>query len=301
MNLLRAMSVFASVVEAGSMTRAAKNLEVSTAVVSTWIAQLERFLGVRLLNRSTRRLRLTQEGAEYYRRCQNILQEVEEANDSVSSSTQKPQGNLRITAPLAFGRTHVAPVIARYRDRYPNLTIDLFLTDSIIDFAEAGFDLAIRSALLENSTLIARKLAELSRVVCASPEYLEEHGVPKIPSDLGSHNCLILSSESAADTIWRFQGKNGTESICASGNLRANNTEVLTQWAIAGFGVTLKSTWDVAAELEKGELVAILSDYVVQGYAIYAVYPDRLHLPARVRTFIEFAQEHFSSESPEIA
>ena len=295
MNLLRGMTIFVEVVEAGTMTGAAQTLGVSATVVSSWIAQLEDTLGVRLLQRTTRRTQITQEGQEYYLRCKRILADIEEAGEAVTVGRSTPRGVLRISAPVALGRRQVAPLIPAYKQRYPEVQIELILSDRIVDLEEESFDMAVRSWRPDDSTLIARRLGPLHRVVCAAPSYLERHGTPQTLAELAGHRCLILDAGGRSDDIWHFEGEKGSESVKVCGDLSSNNTEVIAEWALAGMGLAMKSTWDVEEEIHDGRLVAVLNDYMIQGHALYVLYQDRRYLPERIRTFIDFMAGRFKS------
>lgn len=285
------MTVFVEVVDAGTMVGAAKALGVSATVVSSWISQLESKLGVRLLIRTTRRTQITQEGREYYYRCKQILTDIAEADEAVTVGRSTPRGTLRISAPVALGRKTIASLVPAYKQQFPEVQVELILSDRIVDLEEEGFDLVIRSWEPTDSSLIARKIGPLRRVICAAPSYLERYGTPRSPEDLKSHECLVLVAAGRSDDIWHFKGGNGEESIEISGDLASNNTEVIAVWAISGMGLAMKSTWDIEDELRMGDLVTILDDYMIQDHAIYALYQDRQYLPARVRSFIDFLLE----------
>jgi len=292
------MTIFVEVVEAGTMTGAAKTLSVSATVVSSWIAQLEETLGVRLLNRTTRRTQITQEGREYYYRSKQILSEIEEAGEAVTRGTSTPRGVLRISAPVALGRREVAPLVPAYKQQFTEVQIELVLSDRIVDLEEEGFDLAVRSWRPRDSTLIARRLGPLHRVVCAASSYLERFGTPRTPAELAGHRCLILDAGGRSEDIWSFEGEMGLENVKVSGDLSSNSSEVIEGWALAGMGLVMKSTWDVEEEIRDGHLVVVLSDYMIQDHGLYVLYPDRKYLPARVRTFIDFMAEQLGVKHP---
>lgn len=288
------MTVFSRVVASGSLSAAARELGLSPALVSRRLAGLEARLGVRLINRTTRSLHLTDEGAQYYEACSRILGEIAEADAGVSAGRVEPQGVLRVASPSAFGHLQVAPLIPRFAARYPKVQLALSLSDRSISLIEEGFDVAIRIAELEDSSLTARKLAPNRRVVCASPAYLRRHGTPRTPADLAQHNCLPTDFTMS----WEYKDPEGrTGTVNVTGRYACDNWEVLREWALAGLGVALKSTWDVRRELEEGSLVALLPGYTFDGdVAIYAVYPHRRYLPAKTRVFIEFLAESFGPE-----
>jgi len=289
------MSVFSRVVAAGSLSAAARDLGVSTAGVSRKLAALEARLGVRLLNRTTRRISLTDEGASYHEACNRILAEVEEADAAASARLVEPEGALKVALPASFGHLHIAPLVPHFAARYPKVRLALSLSDRTVNVIEEGFDLAIRIGELEDSSLAARKLAPNRRVVCASPAYLARHGVPRRPEDLRNHNCMITQDFQMA---WEYRdpvGKRG--SVRVSGKYACDNWEVLREWALAGLGIALKSTWDVRRQLEEGSLVPLLPGYdFATEVAIYAVYPHRRYLPAKTRVLIDFLADSFGPE-----
>lgn len=293
---LQEMAVFARVVGAGSLSAAARELSVSTAVVSRRLASLESRLGVRLINRTTRSLHLTDEGASYLEACNRVLADIEEADTAVAAGRGEPKGTLRVALPASFGNQHVAPLIPGFAARYPKVQLALSLSDRYVNVIEEGFDLAVRIAELEDSSLAARKLAPNRRVVCASPEYLRRHGTPLTPSDLTQHNCLTTAAE--LTMTWDYRHPDGVPgSVRVAGRYACDNWEVLRDWALAGLGVALKSTWDVRRHLEDGSLVPLLTGYnFASDVAIWAVYPHRRHLPAKVRVFIDFLAESFGPE-----
>jgi len=291
---LQEITVFARIVGTGSLSAAARDLGMSPALVSRRLAALEGRLGVRLINRTTRSLHLTDEGAAYYETCTRLLAEIEEADAAVSAGRADPRGILRVALPASFGNQHVAPLVPRFAARYPDVQIALSLSDRNVNVVEEGFDLAVRIADLADSSLAARKLAPNRRVVCASPAYLRRHGAPRTPQDLAKHNCL--ATDFAMNWDYRApDGKSG--SVRIAGRYACDNWEVLREWALAGLGIALKSTWDVRRHLEDGSLVSLLPGYTfASDVAIYAVYPHRRHLPAKTRAFIEFLAESFGPE-----
>ena len=293
---LQEMAVFARVVGAGSLSAAARELGLSPALVSRRLAALEARLGVRLINRTTRSLRLTEDGARYYEACTRVLAEIEEADAMVGAGRVEPRGALRVALPASFGHLHVAPLIPQFAARYPEVQLALSLSDRNVNVIEEGFDVAVRIAHLEDSSLSARRLAPNRRVVCASPAYLQRHGTPATPHDLVRHNCLTTTNELAM--TWDYKGPDGKPgSVRVSGDYACDNWEVLREWAIAGLGVALKSTWDVHRDLEDGTLVPVCPGYTFHSdVAIYAVYPHRRFLPAKTRVFIEFLADGFGPE-----
>lgn len=289
------MAVFARVVGAGSLSAAARELGLSPALVSRKLAALEARLGVRLVNRTTRSLHLTDEGASYYEACARLLTEIDEADAAVAVGRVEPQGVLRVALPASFGHLHVAPRIPEFAARYPKVRLALSLSDRSVNVIEEGFDIAVRIADLEDSSLTARRLAPNRRVVCASPQYLALHGTPQLPEDLAHHNCLTTNDFAMT---WEYKdprGKPGAARV--AGRYACDNWEVLREWALAGLGIALKSTWDVYRHLQDGSLVALFPGYSFHSdVAIYAVYPHRRHLPAKTRVFIEFLAACFGPE-----
>src|SRR3989441_991579 len=287
MQKLHEMAVFSRVVATGSLSSAARELGLSPALVSRRIAALEARLGVRPLHRTPRSLRLTDEGASYFDTCSRVLAEIAEADAAVGAGRVEPQGALKVAIPASFGNRHIAPLIPAFAARHPKVQLALSLSDRNVNVIEEGFDLAVRIAELEDSSLAARKLAPNRRVVCASPAYLALHGAPRLPEDLARHNCLTTSDFAMN---WEYKDPRGKRgSVRVAGRYACDNWSVLREWALAGLGVALKSTWDVYRNLRDGSLVALFPGYSFHSdVAIYAVYPHRRHLPAKTKVFIEF-------------
>ncbi len=292
---IQEMAVFARVVGAGSLSAAARELGLSPALVSRRLAALETRLGVRLINRTTRSLHLTDDGATYYEACARVLADIEEADATVSAGRVEPRGALRVALPASFGLQHIAPLVPRFAERYPQIQLALSLSDRTVNLIEEGFDLAVRIAHLEDSSLTARKLAPNRRVVCASPAYLKRHGAPQTPQELTQHNCLTTTDFAMN---WDYKGPDGKPgSVRVTGRYACDSWEVLREWARAGLGIALKSTWDVHRLLSDGSLVEVCPGYTFHSdVAIYAVYPSRRFLPAKTRVFIEFLAESFGPD-----
>jgi len=292
---LEEMTVFTRTVAAASLSAAARELGVSTAAVSRKLAALEARLGVRLLNRTTRRIALTDEGARYHEACVRILGEIEEAEAEAAARRVEPQGILKVALPASFGHKHIAPLIPDFAQRFPGVQLALSLSDRTVNVIDEGFDLAVRIAELQDSSLAARKLAPNRRVVCASPAYLARHGIPQLPADLASHNCLTITE---FPMTWDYKDPDGNPgSTRVSGRYACDNWEVLRDWAVAGLGIALKSTWDVQGHLEDGSLVPLFPGFTFgSDVGIYAVYPHRRYLPAKTRVFIDFLAESFGPE-----
>lgn len=292
MDTLASMQVFAMVVEAGSFAAAAERLELSRALVSKHMAHLEKHLGTRLLNRTTRRLSLTESGSTYFERCQQILKDIEEAELAATQLTSVPRGTLRVTIPLVFGVLHIAPLLADYLSIHPDAKLDFTLDDRNIDLVNEGYDLAIRIGNLAETGLIARKFAKDSVVVCGSPAYFRHHGVPRVPEDLAEHSCLGYSYDDSGNE-WRFSGPDGDHVVQVKGHLRANNGDLLRVAALGGAGIVLQPRFLVGADLRAGRLQSVLTEYKSRELGIYAVYPSRKYLSAKVRSFIDFLAERF--------
>lgn len=293
MDRLNAMSTFVQVVDGGSFSSAAERLGLSRAQVSKSVMQLEAQLGTRLLNRTTRSIGLTDSGRVYYQRCREILEQVAEAEECARDDTAEPRGVLTVGAPTTFGRLHLQPLIPQFLARHPDVQLSLSLADRFLDVVGEGFDLAVRIAELEDSSLIARRLAPCRRVLCASPDYLARRGRPQVPQDLAIHACLVYSNELRADT-WTLHGAAGIERIRVNGPVCADSGDVLCAAAEAGLGVTLLPTFIVGDGLRAGRLVQVLEEFCPPDLAINAVYPSRRFLAARVRSFVDFLAEAFA-------
>jgi DNA-binding transcriptional LysR family regulator len=285
------LEIFARVARTGNMSAAGREMGLSPAVVSKRISQLEDRIGARLFQRTTRHLTLTETGAGYFKRVVDILSLCEEAEDFVSRRNTKPRGALKVTMPTTFARLHIAPYIGAFLERYPDIELDAQLTDTFVDIIREGFDLAIRIGELEDSSLVARKLAPDARVICASPAYLDRHGAPTSLADLDGHNCL----SAGAQDVWRLEGPEGQSLVRTNGNIRSDSGEFIREALRAGLGLGLRSTWDVGAELKSGELQIVLPQYRgSSSVAIYAVYPCREFMPAKVNVLIEFLADLYS-------
>jgi DNA-binding transcriptional LysR family regulator len=287
------LEIFARVARTGNMSAAGREMGLSPAVISKRISQLEDRLGARLFQRTTRHLTLTETGAGYFKRVVDILSLCEEAEDFVSRRNTKPRGALKVTMPTTFARLHIAPYLGDFLARYPDIELDVRLTDNYIDIIRDGFDLAIRIGELEDSSLVARKIAPDRRFICAAPAYLEKHGAPTSLAELELHNCL----SAGAQDVWRLDGPEGQMHIRTKGNIRCNSGELIREALIGGLGIGLRSTWDIGPELKRGALRVVLPQYRgSSNVAIYAVYPCREFMPAKVNVLIEFLAELYGSE-----
>ncbi|HKU85726.1 MAG TPA: LysR family transcriptional regulator [Casimicrobiaceae bacterium] len=295
MKNLAGMAIFARVVEERSFSAAARRLGLSKSMVSKEVTKLEHSLGVRLLNRTTRKLSLTEIGATFYEPCARILQEAQEAELMVGRLHAEPRGVLRLTAPVAFGTLHVAPALPEFLAQYPDVRIDLTIGDRQLDLVDEGLDLAIRIARVLPDNLVARKLAPINRVVCAAPAYFERHGMPRRPHDLARHNCLVYTHANP-DSQWRFRSGTEEDVVPVQGNLTLNDDEALWQATLGGLGIALLPTFIVGNDLQSGRLQAVLTEHVPTERNLHALYLPNRHLSAKVRVFIDFLVARFSPE-----
>ncbi|MEM6381252.1 MAG: LysR family transcriptional regulator [Pseudomonadota bacterium] len=280
------LEIFSRVVSAGSMSAAARDMSLSPAVVSKRLRRLEDRLGTRLLQRTTRQIALTEAGKGFYERVVAILASVEEAESFVTRRSAMASGVLKISAPTSFGRIHVAPHLAAFTEANPELTLHLELSDDFVDLVSDGFDVALRIAELNDSTLVARKLAPIHRVLCATPDYIKRNGLPETIEALSDHALLTTRQQDS----WRMEEANGDAlSIKPSSAVITNSNEVIREAVLAGMGIALRSTWDVGPELASGELQIVLPQYrAARGVGLFSVYPTRRFLPAKVRVFIDY-------------
>jgi DNA-binding transcriptional LysR family regulator len=303
MDQFAAMRAFVKVVEAGGFSEAARQLELAVSSVTRQVNSLEEMLNTQLLNRSTRSVTLTPQGRKYYEKVVHILQDVEEANLCVAEREDVPRGLLKVSMPVAFGRLHVAPIVSDFLAQYPQVKLDIRLSDGLSNLVEEELDIVIRIGNLERSgaNWIVRKLASNTRLVCGSPEYFQQHGFPKHPDDLAHHNCLLFAYSTGYD-IWRFKRDTEVCEIKVSGSLVANNAEVIRQVCLDGAGLILMPTWLIGGDIRVGRLQAVLTDFQVHPQAdmdmgIYALYmPNRRH-SLRVKTFIEFLMKRLGNPS----
>jgi DNA-binding transcriptional LysR family regulator len=296
---LASMSAFVTVVETGSFVRAAERLAASTSTLSRLIAELEQHLGARLLNRTTRKLSLTEGGQAFYERAVQVLADLEEAELTATSSTAAPRGTLRLTCSHAMGVQRVGPAIASFAARYPEVRFDVSVSDRIVDLVEEGFDLAIRIGQIGSDQLVARRLGTMRLLICASPTYLKAHGVPRTPADLAAHSALTYAY-SATPRIWRLLDRAGTQhEVRIAGPLNSNSGDLTIAAAIAGLGLVYEPDFMVKPALDDGLLVRILPDYEGMSGDIWAVYPSRRHLSAKVRLFIDHFSVILASSSEE--
>lgn len=278
------LDIFARVVAARGMSAAGRETGLSPAVVSKRIRRLEERLGVRLLQRTTRQLALTEAGQGFYERIVGVLAAIEEAEAWAAQGAAQARGLLKVSAPTSFGRLHIAPHMQRFLEANPGVSVDLTLNDGFVDIVGEGFDLAIRIADLTDSSLIAKRLAPAHRVLCASPEYVARAGAPETLADLQNHALLIHNG-----TEWRLEGPDGQRSVRVASRLRTNSSEVVREAVLAGAGVALRSTWDVGPELKSGALVRVLPAWgSSRRVGVHAVYPSRRHVEQKLRVFVDF-------------
>jgi DNA-binding transcriptional LysR family regulator len=287
MDRFKQLETFAAVALRGSLSAAAQAEGVAPAIIGRRIDALEARLGVKLLVRTTRRITLTFEGSAFLEDCQRILNDFANAEASVSLGGVKASGHVRITAPAGFGRRHVAPLIAPFVADNKDVSVSLELTDRLADIVNEGFDLAIRIGQLDDSSLVGVTLAQNQRVVVASPAYLAARGVPATPDDLAHHNCLGFGNYGNQARGWLLQVDGKPVAVRVSGNLECNDGAVLHDWALAGHGLAWRSMWEVADDLKAGRLRTVLDAFAAPGNAIHAVFPQRRHLPLRVRMFVD--------------
>ncbi|MES2245325.1 MAG: LysR family transcriptional regulator [Pseudomonadota bacterium] len=313
MSKLKQMESFVSVATRGSLTAAANAEGVAPAIMGRRLDALEERLGVKLLVRTTRRISLTHEGSAFLEDCQRLLIDVANAEASVSAGGVKASGHLRITAPAGFGRRHVAPLVPLFRQSHADVTISLNLSDRVVDLAGEGFDCAVRVGDLPDSSLVSVRMADNRRLCVATPGYLQRHGMPQHPTELAKFDCLTLSSDASQTRGWAFRvprnapgrqqegvltdapgdGDYEVIHLKPGGPLDCSDGQVLHDWCMAGYGIAWRSTWEVEAEIAAGKLVAVLQDFDAPPNGIYAVFPQRKHLPLRVRLWIDFLKHNY--------
>ncbi|AYM95030.1 LysR family transcriptional regulator [Acidovorax sp. 1608163] len=298
MDKLKAFESFVSVATRGSLTAAAKAEGVAPAIMGRRLDALEAHLGVKLLVRTTRRISLTHEGSAFLEDCQRMLSDVANAEASVSAGGVKATGQLRITAPAGFGRRHVAPLVPRFRELHPDVTISLNLSDRVVDMAGEGYDCAVRVGDLPDSSLVSVRIADNRRLCVATPAYLQRHGTPRHPSELVQFDCLTLSSEASQVRGWAFripaEGGHEVLHLKPGGPLDCSDGQVLHDWCLSGYGIAWRSTWEVESEIAAGRLVEVLGEFAAPPNGIYVVFPQRKHLPLRVRLWIDYLKQQYA-------
>jgi DNA-binding transcriptional LysR family regulator len=292
----QAIAAFAKVVESGSFARAADRIGVSVSAISRQVADLEAHLGARLLNRTTRRLSLTESGSVYYERCVQLLADLEEAEEAVSSTAVAPRGTLRLTASISFGSGYLASAIAEFRERHPQLRFDVELSDRAVDLVDEGLDLAVRIGEIGSQALIGRRVGVSQLVCCASPSYVERSEPLRTPADLAAHACLTYEYSTIGNQ-WHFADAAGAaHEVRVSGPAHANNGAMLAALAVAGVGIILEPDFIVAADVRAGRLVRLLPEYAAPSIGIHVAYPSRRHLSAKVRAFVDFLAARFAQD-----
>ena len=298
MDRFQALLAFAKVVETGSFARAADRLDLSVSAVSRQVADLEAHLGARLLNRTTRRLSLTESGQAFYERCVQLLADLDEAEESVTASAAVPRGTLRLTASISFGVGYLAPAVAEFGARNPQLRFDIELSDRAVDLVDEGIDLAIRIGDIGSQAVIGRRIGVAQMICCAAPSYLAGRSPPRTPDDLREHACLTYAYASGGN-LWPFAGADGrVRKVEVESGTHANNGAMLAALAVAGAGITLAPDFIVAPDVRSGRLVPLLADYSSPAIPINAVYPSRRHLSAKVRAFVDYLVSRFA-DAPE--
>ncbi len=294
MDVMHSMAVFRRVVEAKSFSAVARETNMSQSTVSKHIAALEERLSTKLLNRSTRSLKLTEAGKEYYQHCIRILNDFQEAEASIGKGKINPTGSLRLSTSASFGRSFILPYLSEFLETYPEINIDLLFDDDYIDLVKTGIDLAIRIGPLADSTLIAKKIGSSPRITVASTDYLVKHGRPKKPADLTKHNCLFHSLEKSPN-LWYYNSiQEGDESIRVNGRFKANSPDAIFDATIAGLGISVLPIWYVQPYIKQGQLKMILENYKPTAHDIHAIYPERRFVAPKVKRMIEFIAEKLS-------
>ena len=293
------LSLFLRVLDLGSISAAARSLDLSVAVASQRLKRLERELGVRLLHRTTRTLHATPEGAALAEQGRMLVEDLEALISGLRQSGTDVAGTLRVTTSASFGRQYISPLLPEFLATHPRIRLSINLTDQMLDLVSAGFDLAIRIGALEDSNLVARKLASNRRVLCASPDYLRRHGTPRKPEDLADHECVLLVGSQGRQDVWRMRDHDGHEvAVRVHGRLETNFGEVVRDAVVAGLGIAMHSSWHVCDDLRAGRLQALLPDYAIADTGIYALMPQRRLVPPRVRAFVDFLAERFGDDPP---
>ena len=287
------LSFFYLLANKGSLAATARELGITPPAVSKRLTALEARLGIRLVNRTTRSMSLTSEGELYFSQAARILTQINELEQLVSSSRATPKGLIRVNASLGFGRRHIGPALAAFYAQYPEVEIQLEISDHPLDLATHGFDLGIRFGTLPDAAFHARKIASNRRLLCASPLYLDKHGTPQKLADLQNHNCIFIRQNESPYGVWSFTNGGHTDNIKVHGALGCNDGEVALNWALDGHGILLRAEWDIARYVRSGRLRLVLEDQTPTRADVYAVYPQQLHLSARVRSLIDFLVERF--------
>lgn len=293
MNAVSDIAFFLEVVKAGSLSGAAQELGVTTAAVSRRLAQLETRLGIRLLNRTTRRSTVTHEGEVYLEEGKRILGDLEELEQRVSSGQAMPKGLLRVNATFGFGRQFIAPAIAEFMELHPDVEVQLQLTDRPVNLIDDGYDVCIRFGDVPDARITSKRIASNRRLLCASPSYLERFGLPLSPTDLQRHRCIVIRESDATYGTWHLASCSTQATVKIRGTVSTNDGEVAVSWALSGLGILLRSEWNVAPYLRSGRLREVLQDWQLPAADIHAVYPMKSNLSAKVRAFVQHLEKHF--------
>lgn len=296
MDIFSSIPIFTSVVEQGSFSEAARRLGINKSAVSKRISALENHLGVKLIQRTTRRLHLTEAGQQYYDYVSQAQHMITQAEDAIASLQGAPRGQLKISLPMVFGQQHIAPLLSEFVVRYPEIKLDVSLDDKVVDLLEAGLDMVIRVGALPDSSLVAVKLSKCRSILCASPQYLARHGVSEDIRDLKEHNCLFYSYFRSG-VEWSLDGPEGPVRIKPTGNIQVNNSAVIKRLLLDDLGIAQMPRFLVEQELHKGLLIPILTQYKLPDHGIYALYSQRTHMPAKLRVFIDYLKEKLATVS----
>ncbi|HLU78968.1 MAG TPA: LysR family transcriptional regulator [Burkholderiaceae bacterium] len=295
MSRFKQLESFVAVATLGSLSAAARQEGVAPAMIGRRINALEARLGIKLLVRSTRSMSLTSEGSAFLEEAQRILRELNDLESRVSQGSVRPSGHLRVSAPAGFGRRHVAPLLPDFAKAYPDVSISLDLSDRLVDLIEEGYDCAIRIGELEDSRIVGVRLADNKRVIVAAPTYLQRHGCPKVPDDLLEHNCLSFGQQGNQAKGWLLRQHGQIRAIRVKGNLACSDGSVLHQWTLAGMGLAWRSLWEVQEDIAAGKLVTVLDEFAAPPNGIFALMPERKHLPQRLRLFLDMLRSHYSN------
>ncbi|MET0964077.1 MAG: LysR family transcriptional regulator [Noviherbaspirillum sp.] len=293
------LAFFSLLVRKGSLSAAAQELGVTPPSISKRLAALEARLRVRLLNRTTRRMSLTPEGETYLSEGERLTAELQTLEQRLSGGALHPQGTLKLGATLGFGRQHIAPALAAFAHRYPDVEVQLYLADRIVNLVESGLDAIIRFGELPDLNLTARKIADNRRLICAAPAYLSKHGEPAAPRDLQKHNCIFIRERDEIYGQWHLRSGARQETIKVRGQMSTNDGECALTWALAGHGVIIRSEWDAAAYIRSGRLRVLLPDWELPNADIFVVFPTRSHLSAKTRALVDFLLERFAPHRPD--
>lgn len=295
MDRLRAMEIFVQAVDAGSFSAASRALNTSVASVTRYVAYLEEHVGIRLMQRSSRKLALTEGGNTYYARCRQILEDLADADSQVGAAAMQAKGSIKLSVPVSLGVHYLAPRWPEFLSRYPDVTLELSITDRVVDILEDGYDAAVRVGRLTDSSLVARKLAPARMVVCAAPSYLARRGAPSDVAQLANHECLLYTSLGPADE-WTLQRHGEVHKVRIKGRVNANNGDTLRAAALAGQGIIAQPAFLVGPDLAAGRLVEVLPGWEMQELGIYAVYPSRRHMSGKLRALLDFLGQAFGPD-----